>query len=257
LPPSRLSVTRFMLKRLQITQPGCNRTSKLAPFGLLFALLSVLAIQFDTWLVSIIDATNVRGDARRAIELGEAFSFGPAAMVIALGVVLSDSRSKWFTSRLFLYPLFAGIVANISKLAIPRLRPRSLADLELVQGSVATGWDTFTSWRPHPGLIQVADGSASTWQSFPSGHTATAIGLAIGLSRLYPQARWYFFALAAFAGLQRIVVNAHYPSDVLAGAALAMSVCWLFERKSPWSLAIPEAARNAESTAIADCSRAA
>lgn len=243
--------------RLQNVQSDRVRTSRLALYSVIFLVLAVGCIQFDTSLVAFANGTHLRGDLRRAIDLAEAFSFGPAAMVIALGVVLSDSRSKWLTSRLFLYPLFAGIVANISKVAIPRLRPRSLAELELVQGRIASGWDTFTFWRPLPGLAQIVDGSASTWQAFPSGHTATAIGLAIGLSRLYPQARWYFFALAAFAGLQRVVVNAHYPSDVLAGASLAMFVCWVIERKSSWSLAIASASRDSGSAATVDVSRAA
>jgi membrane-associated phospholipid phosphatase len=252
-----LHVCFVMLERFPKITAAPSRPSRLWSIGLVFGILAILAIHFDAPLVALADGTHLRGDARRMIDLAEAFSFGPAAVVIALGVVLADTRSRWFTARLFAYPIVAGITANLAKLLLPRLRPRGLQDLETLQQTAATGWDTFAIMHSGADLSLLGDGSASMWQAFPSGHTATAIGLAIGLSRLYPQARWYFFALAAFAGLQRIVANAHYPSDVLAGASAAMLVCWLFERKSSWSLAISGAPRNAESATRANLSRAA
>lgn len=216
--------------------------SRLGAAGLLCVVLGILCIHIDTPLVAFADGTHVRGDARRVLDLAEAFSFGPSAMVIALGVVLADSRSKKLTARLFAYPLLAGILANVVKLAIPRLRPRGLTELASQLTDAPSAWDTFYYFTSAPDVAALGQRSASAWQSFPSAHTATAIGLAIGLSRLYPPARWYFAALAVFAGLQRIVSNAHYPSDVLAGAGAAMLACWLFELKSSWSLAIREEA---------------
>ena len=56
---------------------------------------------------------------------------------------------------------------------------------------------------------------------FPSAHAATAVGLAIALGVLYPRGRWLFIAFAFLAGLQRIEAQAHFASDVLAGAAVA------------------------------------
>ncbi len=214
-------------------------SSRLPILALVFGVCGILAIHFDTSIIAFADSTHLRGDLGRMVDLAEAFAFGPAALVIALGVVLADQRSKWFTARLFAYPILAGVVANVAKLAIPRLRPRGLAELTNLQAGIASGWDTFAIASSDANFRNLGDGSSSVWQSFPSGHSATAIGLAIGLSRLYPQARWYFFALALFAGLQRIFSNAHYPSDILAGAAVAMFSCWVFERKSSWSLAIP------------------
>ena len=45
----------------------------------------------------------------------------------------------------------------------------------------------------------LATSSSRSAQSFPSAHTATAVGLALGLGSLYPQGRRYFAALAALA----------------------------------------------------------
>lgn len=58
--------------------------------------------------------------------------------------------------------------------------------------------------------------------SFPSGHTATAFALATSLSIRYP--KWYVIAPTALwacsVGVSRMNEGVHYPSDVLAGAAL-------------------------------------
>ena len=59
---------------------------------------------------------------------------------------------------------------------------------------------------------------------FPSGHAATAAALAVALTALYPRGRWLFAGFAVLAAAQRIDVTAHYPSDVLAGAAVACAV---------------------------------
>jgi membrane-associated phospholipid phosphatase len=71
--------------------------------------------------------------------------------------------------------------------------------------------------------------------SFPSGHTATAFAVAAALLlSLTPgrQRRWALPALllAALVGLSRIAVGAHWPVDVLAGAAIG----WLCGLSGAW-----------------------
>lgn len=58
-------------------------------------------------------------------------------------------------------------------------------------------------------------------QSFPSGHTATAVAFAVCLAMMYPRGRWVFAAIALGAALSRILDVQHFPSDVVAGAAPA------------------------------------
>lgn len=60
--------------------------------------------------------------------------------------------------------------------------------------------------------------------SFPSGHTTTAFALATSLSITYP--KWYVIAPSAVwacgVGFARMNQGVHYPSDVLAGAAIGV-----------------------------------
>ena len=60
--------------------------------------------------------------------------------------------------------------------------------------------------------------------SFPSGHTAAAFSLATSLSITYP--KWYVIAPSAVwacgVGMARMNQGVHYPSDVLAGAAIGI-----------------------------------
>ncbi len=63
-------------------------------------------------------------------------------------------------------------------------------------------------------------------ESFPSGHTVTAFAAATALylARTDQSGRrpFWLFGLAAATGLSRIAVGAHWPGDVLAGAALGL-----------------------------------
>lgn len=106
-----------------------------------------------------------------------------------------------------------GLLANIVKATpVDRVRPRA-ADLSTVVTAFSTFGDT----------LATTIASHSDVNSFPSGHAATAAGLAAALSWKYPHGSWLFFGLAASAAAQRVVTSAHYPSDVCMGAALGLA----------------------------------
>ncbi len=70
--------------------------------------------------------------------------------------------------------------------------------------------------------------------SMPSGHAMTAFAGAVVLGAVVPRARWALLALAVGIALSRVYLGVHFPSDVLAGAALGAAigaaVAWLLPR---------------------------
>jgi membrane-associated phospholipid phosphatase len=60
------------------------------------------------------------------------------------------------------------------------------------------------------------------YASFPSGHAITAFALAFAVSAVWPHLRLAMFIYAIAIGASRLVLLAHHPSDVVAGALLGV-----------------------------------
>lgn len=93
---------------------------------------------------------------------------------------------------------------------------------------IANGPAKWLIRRPRPGGISLVglprrDRSPTT-SSFPSSHTASAAAFAVAASAHYPAAGPVLFPAALAVGLSRIRAARHYPSDVLAGAALGAAI---------------------------------
>ena len=58
--------------------------------------------------------------------------------------------------------------------------------------------------------------------SFPSGHTLHAVAFAVLLGVFYPAWAPLLALFALLVGISRVVLGLHYPSDVLAGAAIGI-----------------------------------
>ena len=72
------------------------------------------------------------------------------------------------------------------------------------------------------------------WDScFPSGHTVTYFSTAAVYAVRYPELRWPLGVVGVLVGLSRIYLGEHYPSDVLAGAALGTGTALLAARFWP------------------------
>ena len=71
--------------------------------------------------------------------------------------------------------------------------------------------------------------------SFPSGHAQTAFTLATALTILFPRYGIPLFVIAGAVAISRLVLTAHYLSDVIAGAGIGilctMAVKYFFDRK--------------------------
>ena len=60
--------------------------------------------------------------------------------------------------------------------------------------------------------------------SFPSGHVMTLTGVLVPVAQFHPASSGYLVALWAAMGWARMASAHHYPSDILAGTALALLV---------------------------------
>ncbi len=98
----------------------------------------------------------------------------------------------------------SGLIVDLLKVIFGRARPKLL---------YAAGTYDF-SWL----------GLGADYWSFPSGHAATAAALMTALWCLWPRHVLFYVALAALVAASRVVTGAHYLSDVVIGAFIAVLV---------------------------------
>lgn len=167
---------------------------------------------------------RIGGDVKRELEFLQQFGAISSVVILMLVVILLDSRPRdWKWSRIFDWVAaasIAGAIGHLLKIFIGR--PRPLFDdpmhvlgpfgkypVELKNGSRALihAWD-------------YSSGVASDLWSMPSSHALAAASLAVSLTLLYPKLRWLCVGLVIIVCIARVVLGAHYPSDVLVGAGL-------------------------------------
>src|SRR4029078_3866583 len=56
------------------------------------------------------------------------------------------------------------------------------------------------------------------YAGMPSGHATTAFAVLVAFGTLWPRARMSLLVYALLIAISRVVVTAHYPTDVLSGA---------------------------------------
>ncbi|WP_063683601.1 phosphatase PAP2 family protein [Bradyrhizobium stylosanthis] len=105
---------------------------------------------------------------------------------------------------LFLSVAFSALIGEILKYLIGRGRP-------------------FVGGKADPFNFIPFEGSGA-YASLPSGHAIAAFALAFAVSALWPRLRVFMFTYAIVILLTRLVLLAHHPSDVTAGALVGI-VC--------------------------------
>ena len=65
--------------------------------------------------------------------------------------------------------------------------------------------------------------ATEAYSSFPSGHATTAFALAFAVAAIWPRARIAMIAYALVIAATRLVLLAHLPSDVVAGALVGIT----------------------------------
>jgi membrane-associated phospholipid phosphatase len=198
------------------------------PLAILLAgLIACLALYpFDSAVYSALANLKLPGDIRREWSALQQFGQGTSIALLALTIYLLDKPRR---ARLFDFALALAVVliaVNAMKLFIGRPRP--------ILGDASTfllPWGTFPIKLPDGSTINAhawdltAPTHAQLW-SMPSAHTAAAVVTALFIAALYPPIRWIaaFLALTVAAG--RLVFEAHWLTDVVAGAAIGAAIAW-------------------------------
>jgi undecaprenyl-diphosphatase len=153
-----------------------------------------------------------------ASDLANLASTKTALVIVVVAVLVLLVRRHWrgAIALSLVFPVTQGAVQLI-KLVVERPRPAANAHLAEAQGF-----------------------------SFPSAHSATSVAVYATIAFILIRAARHGHsrvAIASFAtalvlavGLSRVLLGAHYPTDVLAGwtfGALVASLCWLVAHRIP------------------------
>ncbi|MEW5686813.1 MAG: phosphatase PAP2 family protein [Pseudomonadota bacterium] len=141
--------------------------------------------------------------ARRGMELYSMKGLAALALVYAAFVDARTVSARRMLVAAAVGACISGLASRAAQIVLPRL-PRPLVDPAM----------HFTA--PYG----MEDDGIGHWNSFPSDTAALLFGLAAAI--LIVNRRWGLVALAiaVLAGLLRIYCGRHYPTDILAGAAL-------------------------------------
>jgi membrane-associated phospholipid phosphatase len=134
----------------------------------------------------------------------------------ALAWKLGSRRWMRVVAVAMLASTLAGVVANASRLTTGRTRPR--ASPELSQGFYGP---------VHEGHILIGN---SKYNSFPSGHAATAFGFALPFLAASVAVGLVMLAGACLVGWSSLALGAHHPSDIVVSILLALAASTLAAR---------------------------
>lgn len=165
---------------------------------------------------------HVEGFFKVVTELGEGvYLLVPAALAWALlrwraaRARLEAERARlrrYAHSAAFMFSALAvsGVLANLLKFAIGRIRPRHLFDGDLY------GFILFnTKW---------------SMNSFPSGHSQAIWAAATALLFIFPRYDLAWIGIAVVVSLSRMLTTVHYLSDVAFGTYIGIAVTILVKR---------------------------
>lgn len=96
----------------------------------------------------------------------------------------------------------------------------------------------FIAARYRPGMLFAHKLYGFSWfhigysyNSFPSGHSATAFSAFVGLSLLFPKYKLLFYFFAIIVAISRVIVSAHYLSDIMFGSLIGAVTAVIFYKK--------------------------
>ncbi len=144
------------------------------------------------------------------------YFFVPTILVWAVIKIIQNKNKIILTISdislfIFFNILFSGIAVQIFKHILGRPRPPMFHSYNL------SSLDFFQF--------------DSKWHSFPSGHTATIFAFIFCLIFLFPKIKNILITIAVVIASTRVIVGAHYVSDIFGGALVAYITSILLREK--------------------------
>lgn len=200
-----------------IVRPRRFKESRLLPPRRRLVFGGIAGVALVAFCMIVLDARGVTYASHLPLWVVETFNeitdYGrsgwtliPISCLTVLAAILSTPAAGRMTNLvltslivrlefLFLAIAVPGLVVTIIKGFIGRMRPSDLGPF------------TYSPW---------------SWQhkyaSLPSGHSAAAFALAVAISVLWPKARIPIWIFAGVIGASRVIIEAHFVSDVVAAA---------------------------------------
>lgn len=175
---------------------------------------SVVALLVERAGVPVVRTFRFKGDLKRESQFLAQYGQGTCTFIIAwLVFLLDDRRFRWglWPSIMVMVGTYGtGFLVGCLKRLLGRVRPGREGEGRFLGPHLR-----HASWR----------------ESFPSLHAACAVALSVILAHLYPGAAWVFWSLAGICAALRYLLEAHWPSDVLAGVAMGYGLgnwAWAF-----------------------------
>lgn len=212
--------------------PAIREAAQAWWFPLVVGLVLVLLLaRFDRAVDQINLSSVLRGDIRRELEALQQFGQGSVSILVGLVILLLDpSKRRWLLGWAVTAGVLMVTVTGL-KMTLGRARPRLTDPYDplLFMGPLGKyPWSGRKGGGPE--LLSPLEfwkkGVSDLW-SMPSSHTAFAFLAAWVLTSMYPRMAPVAWGLAVTVGVCRLVFDAHYLTDVIAGACVAVAVCRL------------------------------
>ena len=186
----------------------------------IYLLLGVIVFLFFDYSISKF-FYNINSQTKSLFEtlthFGDSLYFFVPTILIWVVIKIIQNKNKIILTIsdisifIFFNILFSGIAVQIFKHIVGRPRP------PLFHSNNLSTIDIFNF--------------DSRWHSFPSGHTATIFAFIFCLIFLFPKIKNILITIAVVIASTRVIVGAHYVSDIFGGALVAYITSILLREK--------------------------